>query len=588
MIKSQKFVRMMIRNTLNHSFSLSKFNKNSFSSIIRLDNSLPGGLKHLNLKNGNENDSNNNKNVNENDENKLRWYSCGPTVYDVAHLGHARTYICTDIIRRILINYFNFELHFAMGVTDIDDKIIARAKSDNLHDWKDILKMVRKLENDFLKDMDELKVLRPDNLLRVTEHMDEIINYVSKLVEDDKAYVTKSGDVYFDCKKLGTNYGKLGPIPPKSTSEVGETEGDITTGKRNWRDFALWKSSDIDEPSWSSPWGKGRPGWHIECSTMIQSTFGRNLDIHSGGIDLKFPHHTNEIAQAEAYNSCGCNNESNWVKYWIHTGHLYIKGRKMSKSEKNFISVREYLNGNWTKNPSADLRIFFLQHKYNSTLHFSKERVEEAAIFRRKIETFLERALDIYDNDSNTNEEKPSLESEKLLCCLEECRQGIRSAFMNDFDTPKALSNILSLVNHSNRYLVDVEKEQEPIQPILSVYNFIINTLNILGVSINNCNEDKIISQRGQDINIMNRDAIDSFVDFRSEVRNASLQALKLSSKIFIDVADDNSNIELKIGLQEQLNKLLSACDDAREAASKHMNIRIDDRKGNTKWYKDN
>ena len=575
-MKGQQFFKILSRNVLNNSFSSSKLYENSLSSIY-LDNSLPNGLKHLYLRNNNSNNIN-----------KLTWYSCGPTVYDVAHLGHARTYICTDIIRRILVNYFNIELHFAMGITDIDDKIIMKAKSINLKDWKDILKMVRKLENEFLKDMDELKVLRPDNLLRVTEHIDEIVNYVSKLVKDNKAYVTNNGDVYFNCKKLGNNYGKLGPIPPESNSEEGEAEGDIINGKQDWRDFALWKSSKTNEPSWSSPWGQGRPGWHIECSTMIQSTFGKNLDIHSGGIDLKFPHHTNEIAQSEAYNNCGCDN-NDWVKYWIHTGHLYIKGRKMSKSEKNFISVREYLNSNWTSNPSADLRIFFLQHKYNSTLHFSKERVEEAAVFRRKIETFLQRTFDMYDNDDNNNNEKPSVASEKLLNFLEESHQGIRLAYMNDFDTPQVLSNISSLVNHSNKYLIAVENEQEPIQPLLSVFHFIINTLNILGIHILNNFQEKITPNHEHDINMVNYDAIDSFVDFRSEVRKVSLQALKLSSKIEIDTnADDDNKIgKLKSDLQEQLKKILSACDVAREAASKHMNIRIDDREEKTKWYKE-
>ena len=221
------------------------------------------------------------------------FYVCGPTVYDSAHIGHARTYISLDIIRRILSHHFNVNLHFAMGITDVDDKIIDKVrKSPSLHEME---KLTKSLENDFFSDMDILNVRRPDTVLRVTEHIPEIISFIEELVKHNNAYIVSSG-VYFDVSKLGSQYGRhfCGELGSDSESQLLEN----TNEKRDVRDFALWKfPKSADEPSWSSPWGSGRPGWHIECSAMIQSLFGSRLDIHAGGVDLRFPHHTNEIAQ---------------------------------------------------------------------------------------------------------------------------------------------------------------------------------------------------------------------------------------------------------------------------------------------------
>ena len=224
---------------------------------------------------------------------ELTWYSCGPTVYDQAHIGHARTYVCTDIIRRILEDHFNVSVNFALGITDIDDKIIIKGRELGHKEWKDTIPMIRELENNFFKDMDALNVKRPNAILRVTDHIPQIIDFIDHLVIHDYAYITTNG-VYFDVNKLGDKYGKLCAIPPSSSLEPDNNETSI---KRNWRDFVLWKANKPDEPSWPSPWGAGRPGWHIECSAMTQAYFGNKIDIHSGGVDLQFPHHTNEIAQ---------------------------------------------------------------------------------------------------------------------------------------------------------------------------------------------------------------------------------------------------------------------------------------------------
>jgi cysteinyl-tRNA synthetase len=229
----------------------------------------------------------------------LTWYSCGPTVYDVAHLGHARTYVCQDIIRRILVDYFRIDAVFAMGITDIDDKIIDKAKSEGLIHWEQMQGFARVLEQSFFADMDRLGVARPDVVLRVTEHIDAIIAYVQGIEQKGHAYQTPDG-VYFDMnsfKASSGHYGKLSSLPPQDETQEATSTIIGKSEKRNPRDFVLWKSAKPGEPSWASPWGPGRPGWHIECSAMTHSYFGERLDVHSGGVDLKFPHHTNEIAQ---------------------------------------------------------------------------------------------------------------------------------------------------------------------------------------------------------------------------------------------------------------------------------------------------
>lgn len=249
----------------------------------------------------------------------LSWYSCGPTVYDSSHMGHARTYVCTDIIRRTMVDYFNVRMNYAMGITDIDDKIINKGRASGLHTWSEMQAMVRTLEDDFFRDMDALNVMRPDTVLRVTEHIPEILAYISKLIELKSAYVAADG-VYFDFSSLKNSYDKFGSAHVSNDDDGAAAEGTENSSfqssaqihsKRNAKDFALWKLLKAPPPSttsspvgdyskecvWDSPWGAGRPGWHIECSAMTHSVFGDHIDIHSGGVDLQFPHHTNEIAQ---------------------------------------------------------------------------------------------------------------------------------------------------------------------------------------------------------------------------------------------------------------------------------------------------
>ena len=261
----------------------------------------------------------------------ITWYSCGPTVYDAAHLGHARTYVCTDILRRVMRHAFNIETHLVMGVTDVDDKIIKRSseRKENGRPVTNVefLKLARSYENDFFADLDLLGVLRPTAVARVSEHIEEIVDFIRTICDNGHGYEADDG-VYFDCDSLRVaGHGSYGALA-RSAADVSSASSTVSKNlahreKKNRRDFALWKKTDPSTtPGWDSPWGFGRPGWHIECSAMTHTLMGPHLDIHSGGIDLKFPHHNNEVAQCQAHNKCQAHE---WTNQFVHFGHLHIE-----------------------------------------------------------------------------------------------------------------------------------------------------------------------------------------------------------------------------------------------------------------------
>ncbi|HIP89105.1 MAG TPA: cysteine--tRNA ligase, partial [Thermococcus paralvinellae] len=278
-------------------------------------------------------------------EGEVRMYVCGPTVYDYTHLGHARTYIAFDVIRRYL-EHRGYTVLMVMNFTDIDDKIIRRAQETG----EDPKELAEKFLKYFLEDMKALKVKPADIYPRVTEHIQDIIKFVEKLEEKGYAYEGSDG-VYFEVQKF-KDYGKLSGIKLEELRKGARVEPG--EGKRNPEDFALWKKAKPGEPKWDSPWGEGRPGWHIECSTMSTKYLGEQFDIHGGGNDLIFPHHENEIAQTEA-----CTGKR-WVRYWLHTGFVMVKGEKMSKSLGNFVTIRELLQ---RYSPEV-IRFFVLQKHY--------------------------------------------------------------------------------------------------------------------------------------------------------------------------------------------------------------------------------
>ena len=563
---------------------------------VSIRNSLVGGAADLPL---------HVSNIGQPQPQPLTWYSCGPTVYDSAHLGHARTYICTDVIRRILTSHFKVDLHYALGVTDIDDKIIQRATEDGLctTTTRGVSAVARRYEKAFMRDMDALGVLRPDAILRVTEHMDEIAAYIETLVRNNKAYETDDG-VYFDTDVAGESYGKFGvkagdqlqqqqvvvegggggeEVPPPSSSSN-------ASQKRHWRDFALWKKAKAGEPSWESPWGAGRPGWHIECSAMTHATFGTHLDIHSGGIDLKFPHHTNEVAQCEAHNGC-----EGWVKFWLHTGHLYIKGSKMSKSLKNFISIKEYLGGEYSAHPATDLRLFFIAHKYHSSLHFSPERIHEAGALREKITSFFANVdataarIDDDDDDNDGDGKKdghhcrPCVRSRALGSALSQARGDVHLALANDFDTPEALRVLVRLMSEASKYLAEVHTGGEDgrglaVEPLYAVAAFVADFMALCGVCLDTGKMG--LGGRGTHTEAEVVPFVDGFVDFRAKVRESSLGAIKAFNALKRGGATEAE-------LQAALDELMLSCDWARDAVGRDvMGVRIVDSGGKSTWSK--
>lgn len=429
---------------------------------------------------------------------KVRWYTCGPTVYDVAHMGHARAYLTFDILRRVMANWFGYELSFQINITDIDDKIILRARQNKLfedfsreaeklhtpairtrvaeamaaaeakllakrpkeppataqeREKQEFVKLLqehelkfsqhtelcarvaasvaefeaknasadarkrllsvareplsamldkeqghtvsdqavfdahaRHFENEYFEDMDSLGILRPDIVTRITDYMDgRVQRFIEKLEEIGVAYESR-GSVYFsidDFKKRGHTYRKLVPAASASAAEMAEGEGALAAEeaeKRNANDFALWKKSKPGEPAWPSKWGAGRPGWHIECSVMALDKQGEFLDIHAGGEDLKFPHHDNEQAQSEAY-LC----RPQWTNYFWHAGHLHIEGLKMSKSLKNFITIRQALEFH----SARQLRMMFLMQPWDRGMNYSDQAIDMARVEERKMKHFF-------------------------------------------------------------------------------------------------------------------------------------------------------------------------------------------------------
>eukprot|EP00978_Attheya_sp_CCMP212_P010637 scaffold25907_cov60-Attheya_sp.AAC.3 len=322
----------------------------------------------------------------------LGWYTCGPTTYAPTHLGHARTYVCLDILRRVLRTNHK-SLLWIMNITDVDDKLLNRAKELGT----DPVALARHYEREFWHDMEALHVQRPDVVVRVTESVtDTIVPYIEKIWNNGMAYVAQDQSVYFDVRafedrtQARTRYGKL--APPQNSSDFFSSVGEEST-KRDARDFVLWKPRKEGESiSWDSPWGQGRPGWHIECSAMIESIAKQFQDtheirVHAGGVDLKFPHHTNEIAQAEAFHlSTTSETTKEWIPHWVHTGHLNIHGRKMSKSLKNFITVREMLesedDSSSLSSSADDFRLWCLglSGSYRGPATYSKEQINQAQV----------------------------------------------------------------------------------------------------------------------------------------------------------------------------------------------------------------
>ena len=393
---------------------------------------------------------------------KVRIYLCGVTVYDDAHIGHARTIIVFDVLRRFLESQ-NIPVEFIQNFTDVDDKIIDRAQQEKTSP----LELAAKYTKNYFDDFDGLNVKRATKYPKATEHIEDMQNLISNLVDKKYAYVTKNG-VYFSVSKF-TEYGKLSK--KKTDDLVSGARVEIDEEKNNPIDFALWKFSE-SEPSWDSPWGKGRPGWHIECSAMSLKYLGENFEIHGGGRDLIFPHHENEIAQSESFI------QNQFAKIWMHVGMITINGEKMSKSLGNVKSVNHVLD-NWGPNI---IRLFCLSGSYSKPIDYSEKLLKENITKLRQIEScYYELRL-----SEGTGEETTA---EKLV---KECKEEFDSALNNDFNTPLALTAYYKLIREVDAIAADEKITQTSAGIILPEFERMSAILGIQILKVSDTEKNEI------------------------------------------------------------------------------------------------
>ncbi len=383
---------------------------------------------------------------------KVKMYVCGPTVYDYCHIGHARSVVTFDIVARYLRDQ-GFDVTYVRNFTDVDDKIIARANERGM----DSRELSEEFIRAFYKDMDALNVERADFEPRVTEFIEPIKEFVARLIENGKAYPI-DGDVYYSVESFG-EYGKL------SGRKLEDMEAgarvDVDERKRNPFDFALWKSAKPGEPFWESPWGKGRPGWHIECSAMSSQLLGQTFDIHGGGKDLIFPHHENEIAQSEGASG------KPFARYWMHNGFVNINQEKMSKSLGNFLMIKDVLKA---YHPEA-VRLFLLSSHYRSPIDFTEKAMDEADSGLDKIYALTERVRTVIGQIPANVSEIPG-------------KSWIRfaEAMNDDFNTAKGIGVLFETVRNINRILDENTLSSEMRQSVLSETADILKMGGILGI----------------------------------------------------------------------------------------------------------
>lgn len=593
---------------------------------------------------------------------QITWYCCGPTVYDHSHMGHARNYVSSDICRRILQDYFGYNIEFVQNVTDIDDKIIIAARQDYLfkskiiNQYKDIsselieqskthldlyiaknlpefngdissfiswaqnlnvkelakekpklpmyinastkahnviyskdqtidnfLENIREIsmpaldaefgstitdnsifrtlpyfwENKFNQDMAKLNVLPPTITTRVSEYVPEIIEFVEKIVSNGYGYATQDGSVYFDTIKFENSpnhdYAKLQPWNKGDMSLIDDGEGSLTTGhsaKKNPADFALWKSSKPGEPSWKSSWGEGRPGWHIECSVMASDILGDVIDIHSGGVDLCFPHHDNELAQSEAYFE-----NKQWINYFMHNGHLHIEGQKMSKSLKNFITIEEALQ----KYSPRQLRLVFASSTWDKPLDFKESLIQEVSTLESTISKFFTnvRALNNDYNHKLSNGEYISKKITKVEKQLYEdlklAQDEVHNGFCDSLSSPQALRAIQDIITKSNNYiqLTSSGSQEMRIEVLLAITNWIVKILQILGFETRKdqlgWEDSNQSNENGGSIEDTVMPYAKSLASFRDTVRNLAINKSDLSS--FLEASDNIRSEILNLGI---------------------------------------
>ncbi len=366
---------------------------------------------------------------------KVGIYACGVTVYDLCHIGHARSAVVFDVIVRYL-RYKGYEVKFVKNFTDIDDKIINKAIKEGVS-WKQI---AEKYTEEYYKDMDRLGIERADIEPKATEHINEMIEMIQTLINKGYAYEIEeeqAKSVYFSVEKF-PEYGKLSK--KKIDELMSGARIEVDERKKSPLDFALWKASKPGEPWWDSPWGRGRPGWHIECSAMSIKYLGETFDIHGGGADLIFPHHENEIAQSEAFTG------KLFAKYWIHNGFVTIHKEKMSKSLGNVLNIRDLLD----IYDAEALRLFLLSSHYRSPVEFAHEYIKEAEATVDRVYSTILRIEDFEKVETKT---KSSTEFKKIESMLENLKPEFDNAMDDDFNTAKALGILFEFIKEINRFM---------------------------------------------------------------------------------------------------------------------------------------
>ncbi len=440
-------------------------------------------------------------------ENRIKMFVCGPTVYDKSHIGHGRTYIAFDVIARYL-KYRGYSLFYLQNITDIDDKIIKRASELGIGP----LKLAKEFEELYFLDMELLDVTNVNYYARAMEHLPEIIAQIQTLIEKGYAYETSTG-VYFDESRF-EDFGKLSN---RSIEELNVSRVNPEPTKRNPGDFALWKKKD-EEPAWNSPWGPGRPGWHIEDTAISETYFGGQFDIHGGGLDLIFPHHEAEIAQMES-----ATGKKPMVKYWMHTGFLNVSGEKMSKSLGNFITIEELLK---EYDPQV-FRYFVLSTHYRSPIDFSDDALKQSENSLKRIYKLMDTVEKLLETDIVEESET----DEVYHKILKDAKKEFLEAMDNDFNTPIALSTLFNLIRDINKGI-----NQENISK--NVFKEIKNLLNEFGsiLGLNFSFESSKDDLKDELINIL--------VDVRGKLRQK--KDYELSDKIRSRLREVGINLEDK------------------------------------------
>lgn len=389
------------------------------------------------------------------EEGKVKMYVCGPTVYNYIHIGNSRPVIVYDTVRRYL-TYRGYDVTYVSNFTDVDDKIIKAANELG----EEVPELTERFINAYFEDITALGCQKADAHPRVTEHMDEIIDFIKVLVDKGYAYESQ-GDVYYRTRKF-EGYGKLShqsvdDLKVGARIEAGEKKEDAL-------DFALWKAAKPGEISWESPWGKGRPGWHIECSVMVHNHFGDTIDIHAGGQDLTFPHHENEIAQSEAYSG------KTFARYWMHNGYINIDNEKMSKSLGNFILVHDIIQ---QIDPQV-LRFFMLSVHYRHPINFAQDLVEAAA-------AGLERIRTSYTNLKHRLQVSANLEDAdtSYLDEIKKQRLDFETAMDDDFNTANAIAALFSLSSEANKYLNQENTNKEVLSAFIDTLSELSHVLGL-------------------------------------------------------------------------------------------------------------